>query len=914
MSFSKEAEPGIVNLVLDQFKDVTILGLLVSVIVGFLLSSFESDPDAKMLYFVEPFIIFVLLVINAIISIVFELQQQKVRKSYRILNQDHNKVICIKKGKEIETLPCDLNVGDVVMLCKGDRAPTDIKITKILTKSIQYEVMDKSNNLVLTDKKEGVICSGASITRGALNGTVVCLPKDALNHRISVQSKPSGQSFISQIDSFSHISSIIFSLACFAIFPFSLPKIKDHENVLKGALSVARIPLALIVASLPEHLSIIFKNAQKSAAKKMLKRNAIINNTSAIDTIGRISVLCGNLSSAFTSNIATVKEFTTISDDIVDVFSVTGNGYSPNGAIQQCGVAVDTNEHKAFKYIASASMLASRLKIAEHQTDKGSVLFAEESDFIDASLQAFAVKLDPYILPTQGKNINDLDKIQKAWDEMNKKYPREIIQEFSRKEKCAVYKCGDTKFTLGQYNTIFKKCRNYLDDSTGQVVEISTRVRAKLEYKLYEWSKDYRILGISYEDPKDPNNNIWLTGIAIYNALHEDAMSCIEDLRGNGVRVIIVSGESLKTVSGYAKKLRLFRKSENNTKVNRDNELLSEDARSINRQQWLQMTDEQKQESAREVDLYIEFTEDDKLQLVKILQQQGEVVGMITGSVPDIVAMREADIGISTVGSSQSTQGSSSLLLDNDSDIALSSAVILSRSAVRTTIGCVRFLLSCGISMVVVCLFSAILNTPTLLTSSSILLIALITHPFTALISTNVNMHYSMVSASQAADKKKYQKSIIPFRTKVRFILIGLIGALCAILAALFVFLVDSPSIKHSIVFGDIVNFSKAPHSARVLLNDPAAPTITALVILIVHIINAHESLCLNGYNIKKNPLVALTMASSLLLFIAFTEIPFLSRLSGLCHLSFKRWLVALLLGLPVYLANFVIRLITREK
>lgn len=911
MSLSKESEQGFVNIVLDQFKDVTILGLLISVIVGFILSSFETNPDVKISYFIEPFIIFILLVINALISIVFELQQQRALKSSRLIKSE-NKIILIKNGKEIEITSDELKIGDVIMLCKGDRAPTDIQIQQILTKTIQYEIIDKSNNLSLSNEKEGIIISGASITQGALYGSVICLPKSSISHRISIRKKPSGKSFLSQIDSFSHIASLIFSIGCFAIFPLSLTKMKDHENFVKGALSLARIPLALIVASLPEHLSIIFKNAQKVAAKKMLKRDAIINETSAIDTIGRITVLCGNLSSAFTSNVGTVQEFTTISDDIVDVFTVTGNGYSPKGEIQQCGKAVDTNEHKTFEKIAAASMLSARLKISEHKTPEGSVLFAEESDFISASLQAFAVKLVPYILPETKKAPNDLEKIKSVWNEIDKQYPREILQEFSRKEKCAIYNCGSTKYTLGQFNTVFKKCKNYLDDTSGEIVPISQRVRDKLEYKLYDWSKNYRILGLSYEDPNNSNNNIWLAGIAVYNPLHEDAMSSIEDLHGNGIRVIIVSGESLKTVSGYAKKMRLFKKSENESKDNREDNIISEDVTSITRQQWLQMTDEQKQESAKHVDLYIEFTEDEKLQLVKILHEQGEIVGMISGSVPDFMALRESDIGIATVGSSQCTRGSSSLLLNNDSDIALSSAVILSRSAVRTSVGCVRFLLSCGISMLLVCLFTALLNTPTLLTSSSILLIALLTQPFTAFISTNVNMHYSMVLREK--DRAIFNKSIIPFRVKVRFILIGVIGALCAISAALFVFLVDTTSLKHPIVFSDIINYTKVPRSARTLLEDPAAPTITALVILIIHIINAYEALCVNGFSLKKNLAAALSLVLSLVLFLAFTEIPFLRSVSGLCHLSVKRWIVAIVCCLPVYLVNFVIRIVFREK
>ncbi|OHT15462.1 sarcoplasmic-endoplasmic reticulum calcium ATPase [Tritrichomonas foetus] len=873
MERSHENEPNIFNLVLDQFKDVTILGLLVSVIIGFLIASMENDPEKKISSFIEPFIIFSILVINAVISVIFELKHRRVRKIVNKLNDV--KAFVVKNGKEIVIPASQISVGDIINLTKGDRAPADIEIQKILSNSIQYEVVDESQNLTLSDKKEGLIYSGAAITKGSLQGVVKALSNSSNSHHISVHAKPAGRAFVSQIDSYGHISSIIILVACVIIFVLNLSKISEYDSFLKGALSLSRISIALIIASLPEHLSIHLKTAQSMAANKMLQANALCKEQSAIDTVGRVTVLCGNLSSAFSSAEKTVKEFMTVSEDIVDVFSVTGEGYSPNGMIKQKDSIVNINEHKAFEKIAIGSVLClSRLVLTKNEDDNKKIA-ADGAYYTNAALQAFGTKLI-----NTDKSTDEFLKVNETWNKLHEKYPYSVIDEFSRDTKLSVYQCGNVKYTLGAHSKILKNCQYYFDDQTGQVCEMSTRVRTKLEYKSMEWANDFRILGISFEDN---DRQVFLASLALFNPLQSDAMSSVEECRNSGVRVILVSGESAHTAAGYAAKMRL---------KNPDN--------CVTRQQWLSASLDARKKMVKDTEIFVEFTEDEKLDLVQLLREQGDVVGMITGSVPDLTAMRAADIGISVINASECIKGAASLLLKDDSVAALPAAIVLSRSTVKATIGCIKFIMSCGITMIFSSLITAVLRMPILLTGVHILLIAFLTLPFTALIATSV---------SQISNRNNYDK-LVTYKTRIQFIVIGIVGAISMILAALFVFLIDSPNVKHPLTFHDVTNYNTAPKSARSILQDPAAPTIATLVVLIVSIMNAYDSLSVNGFSITKNAFTSLILVLSVLTFAVITEVPFLAGLFGLTHLSPFRWAVAISLGLPVFLVNSVFKLV----
>ena len=870
---TKTVEANIFNLVLDQFKDVTIVGLLVSVIVGFLIASMEDNPEAKIQSFIEPFIIFALLVINAITSVIFELKHRNVRKQIQSLNDW--RVVLIKGGKEIPTTASKLNVGDIIRLRSGDRAPADVEIKEVFSNNIAYETVDKDGKLTTSSEKKGTVTRGAAILQGTFHAVV----KVINGPRISVHAQTSAVPFVKQLDTYGKSASFVVLLCCALIFALNFTKVKQYNSVMKGVLSLSRISIALIIATLPEHLSIYLKTSQSIAAQKMLDANALCKEPSTIDTIGRITVLCGNLSSAFTSCVTKVAEFTTVSDDIVDVFSVTGDDYSTNGEIKQFDSNINLNEHKAFQQIAKGALLSSRLMLIKN----GKTLGATSASYTNAALQVFAAKLidrTPYNnLPKE----DEIEFVNQLWDNFNQKYPLHFNKEFSRQTKMSVYSCGDTQFTLGAHDVVLKECEYYYDDSTGNVNKLSSKVRAKLEYQFKNWSSNYRVLCLSYEDN---GKKVFISSIALINPLQDDAMSSVEECRNSNVRVIIVSGESAQTVAGYASKMRM------------------KNTESISISKWTDASVEERKKFAVDYDIFVGFTENEKFELLKILQEQGEVVGVITGSVSDLTAMRAADIGISLMGASDCIQGGASLLLKDDSISALSAAVTLSKSTFKAAIGCINFIMTCAITMIVVSLFTALLKAPTFLSGSRILLIALLTFPFTSLIAMNVNQH---------STKNRYT-TLVNTSMYTRFALIGILGGIAAIIGALFVYLVDSPSHKHPIELVHVLHYADAPKSMRPILDHPAAPTLATLIVLLVHVANAFDGLLQNEFDFKKDIVSTAVLISSVVIFLIITEVPFLSHLFDVCHLSLKRWIIGFLLTSPVVLANAIFTFLSRRK
>lgn len=884
-----EKKPNFISLVVSQFKDTTVVGLFLSVIIGLIIGAIEDGRDAKISAFIEPFFALALLIINALMSIFFELRKSRVGKHGQ-LNQKRN-VIIAKNGQKVKIPIEQLSEGDEILLVKGDRSPADIQITKVLSNSLTYESQSKDQlSIELSNNPNGTILQGASIIKGALYGTVQKIhPIDT----ILQQTKPTGNPFSSQIDSFSNISSMAFLICLLVIFLFNQSPTSNSR--FKSFLMALRVPIALLIAGYPEHLS-LYSKITPIVAEKMFQSNAILNDNSAVDTLGRMTVLCGNLSSAYTSNVAISKQFTTISDDIVDVFTVTGKDYCPQGEIQQCKTSVDPKQHKTFEMIASAAMLASHITIGLHTTNNGTQqLIAKGSDIINASLQTFAVKLVPYMIPSTESNqasipvdqqLSILKSVRKA---LNAKYPVKVIEDFSRKNKCTVIQCGDYKMTIGQYSKVFSSCKSYLDDTNGNIVPISPHVRAKLDYKYQMWSHDYRVLGLSYESQE--GNQVWISGIAIYNPLHDDAMSAVEELKGSGVRVLLVSGESLNTVSGYAHKMRLCS---------------DEPIKSVSRQQWIQFNDQQKNDAAREVDLYVEFTEDEKVELIKILHEQKEVVGMISGTVSDIMAMHLVDIGISTIGSCEAIRGVSSVILNNDSDSALSQAILYARSGFNTTISNIRFTMSSSISMVVVCLITSVLRMPVLLSSTSILMISILTFAYTSMISMNIN---NCSQARISHDKFKYKSAnSLSFATNLRIIISGISGAVASILGACFIFLIDSPFIKYRLRFSDLINASS--HSSP-LLEDKAAPTMATLVILFVYILNAYDALSDNRvFSLRRHFKMNCYLFLSILSFAIITQYDVFRGIFGYSGLSIRRWIIGFGISLIHAFINFMLKLI----
>jgi len=162
-----------------------------------------------------------------------------------------------------------------------------------------------------------------------------------------------------------------------------------------------------------------------------------------------------------------------------------------------------------------------------------------------------------------------------------------------------------------------------------------------------EAQKGFRALAVARADGDGPPR---LVGIALlYDAPRPDSRQLIDELRSLGVRVKMLTGDSLPVAREIAHELGLG-------EIVRAPELRSardpDGARAAG--------------AIRDADGFAEVFPEDKYLVVKSLQAMGHVVGMTGDGVNDAPALRQAEVGIAVSGATDVAKGAASVVLTSE--------------------------------------------------------------------------------------------------------------------------------------------------------------------------------------------------------------------------------------------------------
>lgn len=141
-----------------------------------------------------------------------------------------------------------------------------------------------------------------------------------------------------------------------------------------------------------------------------------------------------------------------------------------------------------------------------------------------------------------------------------------------------------------------------------------------------------RLLGVS---AGPPGHLTWLGIIALQDPPRADAPDVIRRLRGLGIHVRMITGDSVPTARAIARKLGLTGA----------------------------VTDRSGIQQAADCDVYAGVLPEDKFHIVQALQRQGAVVGMTGDGVNDAPALKQAEVGIAVANATDVAKAAASLVL-----------------------------------------------------------------------------------------------------------------------------------------------------------------------------------------------------------------------------------------------------------
>lgn len=658
------------KIVLSQFNNLLVYLLLFAAAMSFW---FQEYLDATAILLV--------ILVNASIGFWMEMQAERSMNALKKMASVPAKVF--RDGKLSEITSEELVPGDILFVEAGDMITADARIItatqlSVNEASLTGEAMpvekiasELSADIPLADRTN-MLHKGTFVTNGNTTALVVATGMQTELGKIAHLVQGAEQSATPLEKKLQVFSrKLIYITVALVVLIFIVGMFTHGDYV-----ELLETAIALAVAAIPEGLPIVATLALAQGMMKMAKHNVIVKKLSAVETLGGTTVICTDKTGTLTQNKI----------EVTDVITADENAEKNKQIMQQIAVLCNT---------ASIQISGNEIK--------------EIGDPLETGLLKYAHK--------NGENI----------EQLRQQFPKIDEVPFSSETKMmATLHSGNNGYIVyakGAAEEILKQCSHILIASEIQVLNEETRKHWK-EKSEHLAASGLRVIAGAFKET--PSKDISLTSDLIFAGLYgmmdppaEDVFDAIKECKEAGIKVVMITGDHPATASYIANQLGI---SENDTPIIGKEMKGASQLSENEKQHWLNTS------------VFARVTPTHKLDLVTVLQENGNIVGMTGDGVNDAPALKKADIGIAMgVRGTQVAQEVADMVLKDDKFSSIVHAIKQGRVIFSNIQEFVIYLLSCNMSELFVVSLGALSNLHFQLIPLQILFINLITDVLPAL-------------------------------------------------------------------------------------------------------------------------------------------------------------------------------------
>ena len=667
----------VLQVFLEQFKDLLVVILIVAAIISMLSGQGEST-----------IVIFAVLILNAILGTVQYFKAEKSLESLKAMSSPTAKVL--RGGAKVEVPSKEVVPGDIVFLEAGDLVVADGRVIENFSLKVnessltgESEGVEKTEEVIPGEKvalgdQKNMVFSGSLVTYG--RATVVVTGTGmhteigkiaSLMNQTQQRKTPLQQS----LDDFSKKLAVIILAICVVVFGLSLYR----EMPILDSLMFA---VALAVAAIPEALSSIVTIVLAMGTQKMAKENAIIKDLKAVESLGSVSVICSDKTGTLTQNKMCVQKI-----------------YADGQLLDGKDLQLPNDPQRLL------------LKIAILASDATSVDGADIGDPTEVALV----------------QLGDLFGVEEV--AYRQQHPRlgEIAFDSDRKLMSTLHDIDGTPtlltkgaidVMLGRATKIFTSKGVLPLDEAGKQ-EILRVNNALSEQGLRVLAFGYRPLDavrpLSLEDETDMT---FVGLISMIDPPREESMQAVADAKRAGIRTVMITGDHKVTATAIARKIGIF------TDGDMALEGVELDA----------MSDEELDQKLAKIAVYARVSPENKIRIVDAWQRKGRIVSMTGDGVNDAPALKKADIGVAMgITGTEVSKDAASMILEDDNFATIVKAVLNGRNVYENIKNAIQFLLSGNMAAILCVLFASIVGLPMPFAPVHLLFINLLTDSLPAI-------------------------------------------------------------------------------------------------------------------------------------------------------------------------------------
>jgi len=584
------------------------------------------------------------------------LQEYRAEKSMEALQKFVQSLTRVRRGGILNEIPAhDVVPGDVLVLESGDAIPADAIVFEIIGLQVEEAALT-GESVPVSKEVDEMIFAGTQIVHGKCSALVTSTGMGTELGKIAglVQQKEEATPLQKKITKLTRTLAIIALIASLVTL---------ITGIYKGAPvpEMLLIAIALAVAAVPEGLPLTMTITLANGMRHMAQHNAIVRRMLGVETLGSTTVICTDKTGTLTRNEMTLRKIILPGRDI----SVTGKGYEPIGELLSNNSPVDIENEKGLELLLRAAALCNNAALEELNNEWKGI-----GDPTEVALLAAAAKGGIW----KGKLDNEIPRVQ------------EIIFTSERKMMSTVHIMQEREmsFTKGAPEMVLDRCTRIYGSSGVREFTEQDRVEI-LEKNLALAQETYRVLALAYRTISSSsgeleNDMIFLGLVALIDPPREEAKKAIETCHKAGIKVVMITGDNQETAKAIASEIGLSDGTISLEGITDEKvrHILADGA--ITGTELDELDDEEFSSVVEKVNIYARARPEQKLRIIKALQERGHVVAMTGDGVNDAPALRKADIGIAMgIKGTDVAREASVMVLQDDNFSTIVEAVKMGR-------------------------------------------------------------------------------------------------------------------------------------------------------------------------------------------------------------------------------------------
>lgn len=400
--------------------------------------------------------------------------------------------------------------------------------------------------------------------------------------------------------------------------------------------------IALAVAAIPEGLPVVATIALARGLWRMADRNALINRLSAVETLGSTGVICTDKTGTLTENRMKVSTVW------------------PSGAEHELTMSGSSTEDSSLCVVLETGCLCNNAQLG---TEEGT----SSGDPLEVALLEGARDV--------GIPLEELDTQEERLSEV----PFDSV---TRRMATVCKRDGRVHAAVkGAPEAILPLCRHLSEPE-----EVWGQRNEEMA------SRGLRVIALAGKEMADPREDPF-EGLEFHGLVgmmdppRKDVPAAVDQCRKAGVRVVMITGDQAATASAIAKEIGL-----EPHRVLAGAEL-----------EGLDPSIEADRGRILSTDVISRATPTQKFELVRLYQEEGEVVAMTGDGVNDAPALKQADIGIAMgLRGTDVARESAAMVLRDDAFPSIVAAIEQGRTIFSNIRKFVTYLISCNLSEIFV--------------------------------------------------------------------------------------------------------------------------------------------------------------------------------------------------------------------